>query len=84
MYLSMGHMMWGFPLPKVLADSMVLQGTLQAVLTLGIMIINRKFFISGTRGLLHGAPNMDTLVALGAGASFIYSLCILVLMALGI
>ena len=83
MYISMGHMMFGWWLPAPLADSMVWQGAVQAVLALAIMVINRKFFVSGVRGVLHGAPNMDTLVALGAGASFIYSLCILVLMALG-
>ena len=83
MYISMGHMMWGWPLPAPIAASMEWQGVIQAVLTLAIMIVNRKFFVSGVRGVLHGAPNMDTLVALGAGASFIYSLCILVLMALG-
>ncbi len=83
MYISMGHMMWGWPLPAPIAASMEWQGVIQAVLTLAIMIVNRKFFVSGVRGVLHGAPNMDTLVALGAGASFLYSLCILVLMALG-
>ena len=83
MYISMGHMMWGWPLPAPIAASMEWQGVIQAVLTLAIMIVNRKFFVSGVRGVVHGAPNMDTLVALGAGASFIYSLCILVLMALG-
>ena len=83
MYISMGHMMWGWPLPAPVAESMEWQGLMQAVLTLAIMIVNRKFFVSGVRGVLHGAPNMDTLVALGAGASFAYSLCILVLMALG-
>ena len=83
MYISMGHMMWGWPLPAPIAASMEWQGVIQAALTLAIMIVNRKFFVSGVRGVLHGAPNMDPLVALGAGASFIYSLCILVLMALG-
>ena len=83
MYISMGHMMFGWWLPAPLAGGMAWQGAVQAVLTLGVMIVNRKFFASGVRGALHGAPNMDTLVALGAGASFIYSLCILVLMALG-
>ena len=73
MYISMGHMMWGWPLPAPIAASMEWQGVIQAVLTLAIMIVNRKFFVSGVRGVLHGAPNMDTLVALGVGASFIYS-----------
>ena len=81
MYFSMGHMMWGWPLPAPIAASMEWQGVIQAVLTLAIMIVNRKFFVSGVRGVLHGAPNMDTLVALGAGASFLYSLTALFAMA---
>ena len=73
MYVSMGYMMWNFPLPEVLSKNHLAIGLLELVLTSVIMVINQKFFISGTKGLLHGAPNMDTLVALGAGASFIYS-----------
>ena len=77
MYLSMGHMMWGWPVSDVLADNHVAMGLIQLLLTGIIMVINQKFFISGFSSLLHRAPNMDTLVALGAGASFVYSLCIL-------
>ena len=73
MYISMGHMMWNWPLPGFLADNHVAMGLVQLLLTAIIMVINQKFFISGFKGLLHGAPNMDTLVALGSGASFIYS-----------
>ena len=72
MYISMGHMMWDFPLPSFLEGAVVLS-LAQCILTLIIMGINAKFFISGTKSLLHGSPNMDTLVSLGAGASFIYS-----------
>lgn len=80
MYLSMGYVMWGFPLPETLTQNPVIIGILQMLLALAVMIINRKFFISGTSGLIHRAPNMDTLVALGSFASFIYSAVILVLM----
>ena len=73
MYVSMGHMMWGWPLPACLADNHVAMGLLQMLLTIAVMVINQKFFINGFRSLLHGAPNMDTLVALGAAASFGYS-----------
>lgn len=73
MYLSMGHMMWDWPLPSFLAGNHVAMGLIQLLLTTVIMVINQKFFISGMKGFLHGAPNMDTLVALGAGASFVYS-----------
>ena len=73
MYFSMGHMMWGWPLPKVFDGNHVAMGLVQLLLTVAIMVINQKFFISGFKSLLHGAPNMDTLVALGAGASFLYS-----------
>ena len=73
MYFSMGHMMWGWPLPAFMADNHVAMGLFQMLLTIVIMVINQRFFISGARSLLHGAPNMDTLVALGAGASFAYS-----------
>ncbi len=73
MYVSMGHMMWGWPLPASLAGNHVAMGLLQMLLTIAVMVINQKFFINGFRSLLHGAPNMDTLVALGAAASFGYS-----------
>lgn len=73
MYISMGHMMWGFPLPSVLANNHIAMGLIQLLLTGIIMLINQKFFISGFKALIHRSPNMDTLVALGAGASFIYS-----------
>ena len=73
MYFSMGHMMWGWPVPEFFAHNMLAQGLLQMLLTIIIMVINKKFFISGCKSLLHKAPNMDTLVALGAGASFVYS-----------
>ena len=74
MYTSMGHMMWGWPLPHFMDGNHVAMGLLQLLLAGIIMVINQKFFISGFKGLLHRAPNMDTLVALGSGASFIYSI----------
>ena len=73
MYVSMGHMMWGWPVPAFLAGNHVAMGLIQLLLAGIVMVINQKFFISGFRGLLHRAPNMDTLVALGSGASFVYS-----------
>ncbi len=73
MYLSMGHMMWSWPVPAFMTDNHVAMGLIQLLFTGIIMVINQKFFISGFRGLLHRAPNMDTLVALGAGAAFVYS-----------
>lgn len=73
MYISMGHMMWGFPLPSILSNNHIAMGLIQLLLTGIIMVINQKFFISGFKALIHRSPNMDTLVALGAGASFIYS-----------
>ena len=73
MYFSMGHMMWGWPLPAFFHDNHVAMGLVQLVLSAIIMVINQKFFISGFKSLFHGAPNMDTLIALGASASFIYS-----------
>ena len=73
MYMSMGHMMWGWPLPHFMDGNHVAMGLLQLLLAGIIMVINQKFFISGFKVLLHRAPNMDTLVALGSGASFIYS-----------
>lgn len=73
MYVSMGHMMWGWKLPSFLSDNHIAMGLVQLILSALIMVINQKFFISGFKGLLHRAPNMDTLVALGSGASFVYS-----------
>ncbi len=73
MYVSMGHVMWGWPLPEDLADNPVAIGLVQLLLTIAVMVINQKFFINGFKGLLHGAPNMDTLVALGSSAAFGYS-----------
>ena len=73
MYFSMGSMMWGWPLPPALEDNHVAMGILQMLLTIIIMVINQRFFVSGFKSLWHRAPNMDTLVALGAGAAFFYS-----------
>ena len=73
MYFSMGHMMWGWKVPAFFAENRLAMGLLQLLLTVVVMVINQKFFISGFKSLLHGAPNMDTLVALGSGASFVYS-----------
>ncbi|MGN0963822.1 MAG: heavy metal translocating P-type ATPase [Dysosmobacter sp.] len=73
MYFSMGHMMWGWPLPAFYDDNHVAMGLTQLLLTVIIMVINQKFFISGFKSLWHRAPNMDTLVALGSSAAFVYS-----------
>ena len=73
MYISMGHMMWGWPLPRFLDGNHVAMGLAQMLLAIIVMVINQKFFVSGFKGLIHRAPNMDTLVALGSGASFVYS-----------
>lgn len=73
MYFSMGHMLWGFPLPPFLEGNHAAMGLIQLLLTAAIMVINQQFFISGFRSLIKGAPNMDTLVALGASAAFGYS-----------
>lgn len=73
MYFSMGHMMWGWPVPVFFQNNHVAMGLLQLLLTVIVMVINQKFFISGFKSLFHRAPNMDTLVALGSGASFVYS-----------
>ena len=73
MYFSMGHMMWGWPLPSFFDGNHVAMGLIQMLLTIAVMVINQKFFINGFKSLFHGAPNMDTLVALGATASFGYS-----------
>lgn len=80
MYLAMGHTMFGFPLPHILEDNPVIASAIQLVLTALIMVINRRFFISGTKAVLNKAPNMDTLVSLGAGASFVWSLIVCVYM----
>ena len=73
MYVSMGHMMWNWPMPGILAGNHVALGLIQLLFTTAVMIANQKFFISGFKSLWHRAPNMDTLVALGAGASYVYS-----------
>ena len=73
MYVSMGHSMWGWPLPDFLVGNHVAMGLIQMLLAITVMVINQKFFISGFKGLLHRAPNMDTLVALGSSAAFVYS-----------
>ncbi len=73
MYISMGHVMWGFPLPAFFADNPIAIGIAQMLLSAIVMVINQKFFINGTKGLLNRSPNMDTLVSLGSAASFIYS-----------
>ena len=73
MYISMGHMMLGWPLPNFFTDNPIAMGLVQLLLCVIIMVINQKFFINGFKGLIHRSPNMDTLVALGSGASFVYS-----------
>ena len=73
MYMSMGHMMWGWPLPKFFNGNHLAMGLAQLLLTTVIMVINQKFFTSGFRGLLNGSPNMDTLVSLGSAAAYVYS-----------
>ena len=80
MYISMGHMMWGWPLPSWFDGNHVAMGLLQLLLAAIVMVINQKFFISGFKGLIHGSPNMDTLVAMGSAVSFIWSTVILFLM----
>lgn len=82
LYLSMGHTMWNFPLPPALSQNTVVIALLQLVLSAIILFINRKFFISGTKSLFHGGPNMDTLVAMGAEVSFLYSVAVTVQIAL--
>ena len=77
MYISMGHMMWGFPVPKFLGENHLALALLQLLLTGVIMVINQRFFISGFKGLIRKSPNMDTLVALGAGSAFVYSTYVL-------
>ncbi len=80
MYFSMGHMMWGWPLPAWFDDNHVAMGLVQLLLAAIIMVINQKFFISGFKGLIHRSPNMDTLVALGSSASFLWSVYALFMM----
>ncbi|MBR1865959.1 MAG: heavy metal translocating P-type ATPase [Lachnospiraceae bacterium] len=77
MYISMGHMMWGWPLPAFYKDNHVAMGLTQLLLAGIVMVINQRFFVSGCKSLIHHAPNMDTLVALGSGAAFVYSTCVL-------
>ena len=84
MYFSMGHMMWGWPMPAFFEQNVVAQGILQMVLAVIVMVINQKFFINGFKGLLKKAPNMDTLVALGSMASFIYSVVALMMLSEGV
>lgn len=74
MYVSMGHVMWNFPLPSALAENHIAIAIIQMLITVIIMVINGKFFINGFKGVIHKSPNMDTLVALGSGVSFLYSL----------
>ena len=73
MYISMGHMMWGWPLPHFMDNNHVAMGLAQMLFAIIIMVINQKFFISGFKGLINKSPNMDTLIAIGSGASFLYS-----------
>ncbi len=80
MYISMGYVMWGAPLPSFLGHNPTAIALIELLLAAIILVINQKFFISGMRGLMHLAPNMDTLVSLGSGASFIYSVCVTFLM----
>lgn len=77
MYFSMGHMMWGWPVPAYLEHNYMAQGLLQLILTMAVMVVNQKFFVSGFKSLYHRSPNMDTLVALGSGVSFGYSVVML-------
>lgn len=77
MYMSMGHMMWGWPLPSFFDGNHVAMGIAQMLLAIAVMVINQRFFVSGFKGAIHGAPNMDTLVAMGSGASFVYSVYVL-------
>ena len=77
MYISMGHVMWGAPMPSYFAGNPISVALLELILSSIILVINQRFFINGFRGIIHGAPNMDTLVSLGSGASFIYSVCLL-------
>ena len=80
MYFSMGYVMWNWPIPEFAAQNPIIIGVLQLCLALAVMVINHRFFVNGWKGILHKAPNMDTLVALGSGAAFVYSTCVLGLM----
>ncbi len=80
MYISMGHVMWNAPMPPFFSQDPVSVAILELLLSAIILVINQKFFINGVKGILHLAPNMDTLVSLGSGASFVYSVCVLLLM----
>lgn len=84
MYISMGHMMWNFPVPHIMHENAVIYGAAQLVLAAAVIAVNRKFFINGFKGVIHKAPNMDTLVALGSGVSFLYSTVILIITTMGI
>ena len=77
MYVSMGHMMWGWPLPRWFDGNHVAMGLVQMIFAAVIMLVNKKFFVSGFNSVLHGAPNMDTLVAMGSGVSFVWSVYVL-------
>ena len=79
-YIAMGHVMWSFPLPNALSENPIAIGLLQMILAASVMVINQRFFISGARGIIHRAPNMDTLVSLGSAASFAYGVYVLFLM----
>ena len=83
MYVSMGHVMWGFPLPSFFENNQIAIGILQMLLSGIVLVINQKFFVNGFKGLIKGAPNMDTLVALGSGVSYAYSVVCLFLMTQG-
>ena len=78
MYISMGHLMWKFPLPRFLGTNPFAIGVCELVLAGAVLVINRRFFVSGVKGVIHGAPNMDTLISLGSGVSFAWSLYVLV------
>lgn len=80
MYFSMGYMMWQWPVPSFVAEKPVIIGGLQFLLAFAVMIVNKRFFVNGFKGILHKVPNMDTLVSLGSGAAFVYSTCALGLM----
>lgn len=80
MYVSMGHMMWGWPVPSFLNGNVMGIALFELLFTIAVMIINSRFFVSGLKGLIHRAPNMDTLVALGSGAAFVYSTVVMFIM----
>ncbi len=73
MYISMGHVMWGFPLPRALSENPLAIALLQMILSAVVMLINKRFFVNGAKGIINRSPNMDTLVSLGSGAAFVYS-----------